>query len=75
MKALGTGWARGVRWVDIETVETRSASDPLGVTLGVTLHGRTAELAGELGGRRTHLAVSRTRSHAVAVVLLDSEGA
>jgi len=69
MKAVGTGWARGVRWVDIET-----RLDPRGQggNLRLTLSGRVAEIAQELGAGATHLAVSRTRIHAMAVVLLEA---
>ncbi|MFP8877956.1 MAG: holo-ACP synthase [Myxococcota bacterium] len=69
MKALGTGWANGVRWVDIETVE-----QPASVTrprLVLQFHGRTRELVDELGASRRHLAVSRTRSHAIALVVFE----
>ena len=66
MKAVGTGWARGVRWVDIETRPGAAG------VLTLALHGRVGEIARELGGGTPHLAVSRTRSHAMAVVLLES---
>ncbi len=69
MKAVGTGWARGVRWVDIGT---RLEPPTAGGYLRLTLSGRVAEIARELGCRATHLAVSRTRSHAMAVVLLEA---
>jgi holo-[acyl-carrier protein] synthase len=70
MKALGTGWAGGVRWVDIETVsESRERPDQL----SLRLHGRVAELAAERNAR-PYLAVSRTRSHAMAFVLFESSG-
>jgi holo-[acyl-carrier protein] synthase len=68
MKALGTGWAGGVRWVDIETVSEPSAS-PDHLTL--RLHGRVAELAAERNAQ-PHIAVSRTRSHAMAFVLFEN---
>ena len=70
MKAVGTGWAQGVRWVDIETLPDESGR---GEQLSLALHGRAAELAAQLGGAHRHLAVSRTRSHAVALVLLESD--
>ncbi len=67
MKALGTGWAGGVRWVDIETIcEPGAGPDQL----ALRLHGRVAELAAQRNAR-PHLAVSRTRSHALALVLLE----
>lgn len=70
MKALGTGWANGVRWVDIETVEQpASVARP---RLALQFHGRTRELVDELGASRRHLAVSRTRSHAIALVVFEN---
>ena len=68
MKALGTGWAGGVRWVDIETVSESSERPD---QLSLRLHGRVAELAAERNAR-PYLAVSRTRSHAMAFVLFES---
>ena len=68
MKALGTGWASGVRWVDIETV-SESGKSPN--RLSLRLHGRVAELAAERNAY-PHLAVSFTRSHAMAFVLFEN---
>ena len=67
MKALGTGWAQGVSWLDIET-------RPAGAGLALELHGPTAALARGRGGARTHLAVHRSRTYAVALVLLEAAG-
>jgi holo-[acyl-carrier protein] synthase len=69
MKALGTGWAAGVRWVDIETVTEASGGPD---HLSLRLHGRVAELVAERSAH-PYLAVSRTRSHALAIVLLESQ--
>jgi holo-[acyl-carrier protein] synthase len=68
MKAIGTGWAEGVRWVDIETIP---GADRSSERLRLCLRGRAAEHAARRGGRRSHLAVSRSRTHALAVVLLE----
>ncbi|MBW2541794.1 MAG: holo-ACP synthase [Deltaproteobacteria bacterium] len=68
MKAIGTGWARGVRWVDIETVSDPSGNPDL---MSLRLHGRVAELV-EARNALPHLAVSRTRSHAMAFVLFEN---
>jgi holo-[acyl-carrier protein] synthase len=68
MKALGTGWSQGVRWVDIETVLDAQRPSAL---LRLQLHGRAAERAVRSGTSGCHLAVSRSRTHAVAVVLLE----
>jgi holo-[acyl-carrier protein] synthase len=69
MKAVGTGWSQGVRWIDIETA-ARSRS---GEALGLVLHGRVAELAGRRGRYRTHLAVARSRRLALAAVLFEAD--
>jgi holo-[acyl-carrier protein] synthase len=71
MKALGTGWAGGVRWVDIEIVSEPNESPN---HLSLRLHGRVAELAVERNAR-PYLAVSLTRSHAMAFVLFESSDA
>ncbi len=68
MKALGTGWAGGVRWVDIEIVSASSESPD---RLSLRLHGRVAELAAERNAR-PYLAVSCTRGHALAFVLFEN---
>ncbi len=68
MKAVGTGWSRGVRWADIEVVKGEEPGS--GCTL--RLHGRVADLAAARGASRLHLALSRSRSHALAVVLLEA---
>ncbi|MEN8184767.1 MAG: holo-ACP synthase [Myxococcota bacterium] len=69
MKAVGTGWARGVRFVDIEALAGAS-----GGPLRIRLRGRVAARARELGAARQHLSVSRDRTHAFAVVLLEADG-
>ena len=70
MKAVGTGWARGVTWHDIESVaQERGAS--FGPWL-LNLYGRAGEIARELGVNRAHLATARSRTHAMAMVLLET---
>jgi len=67
MKAVGTGWARGVRWADIEVVSPARADAPW-----LRLHGRVAQIAAARGAVRLHLAFARSRTHALAVVLLEA---
>ena len=67
MKAIGTGWRRGVAWRDFETVET-----PAG--LGLEIHGRALELARERGFARAWVGASYTRTHAFAQVVLEGPG-
>jgi phosphopantetheinyl transferase (holo-ACP synthase) len=89
MKAVGTGWAHGVRWVDIETREqTSTAADRISERLQLSLHGAVAERCRELaerlrgssegseavGSLQAHLAVGRSRTHAIATVLLEDRG-
>lgn len=69
MKAVGTGWARGVRFADIET---SAAGSGAGRRVEIRLAGQVAEHARVLGGDRCWLAVTRSRTHAVAIVLLES---
>lgn len=64
MKAIGTGWRRGVAWQDFETVETERG-------LSLVIHGRAAEVARERGFDRAWLGASLTRTHALAHVVLE----
>ena len=43
MKALGTGWRRGIRWVDLEVVREQSGRPTLALT------GEAAKVAANLG--------------------------
>jgi holo-[acyl-carrier protein] synthase len=65
-KALGTGWARGIRWVDVE-VQNLPSGQPV-----LLLHGAAAEHARSLGVDRAHVTISHTAGHAAAVVVLES---
>ena len=66
MKMLGTGWARGVRWVDIETLR-----DP-GQAPRVVLHGVAAERAAALGIARTLCSITHDADVAAAFVVGES---
>ncbi len=67
MKAIGTGWRRGVGWRDFEVVEQDGA-------LELRLHGHAARFAAERGSVHAWLGASRTRTHAVAQVVLEAAG-
>ena len=69
LKALGTGWAQGLRLRDVEVVH-----DPHGAPT-VRLHARAAERAGDLAVGSIHLSISHERKHAIAFALLESGGA
>jgi holo-[acyl-carrier protein] synthase len=66
MKALGTGWRRGVRFKDIENYNL-----PTGKPM-IRLHGRAREIADELGATMMHISISHERDYAVAFVVLEA---
>ena len=65
MKALGTGWRRGVRWVDFEVVRE------LGGRPTVRLDGEAKKIAAELGVLRIALSITHTESQALAQVIFE----
>ena len=67
-KAFGTGFSEGVALHDIEIVVEDSGRPRL------KLHGAVAELAKEMGVTRTHVSLTHTGTHAVAVVVLEGDG-
>jgi len=66
MKALGTGWAEGIGWRDIE-VQRDESGKPL-----LELTGRARECFVALGARTAHLSLSHTRGLAIAQVILEA---
>ncbi|MBD3163219.1 MAG: holo-ACP synthase [Candidatus Eisenbacteria bacterium] len=68
-KALGTGWAAGVRWVDVETRNLESGQPVL------HLHGAARERAERLGAARYHVSITHTAGQAAAVVVLETAAA
>lgn len=67
MKAIGTGWRRGVTWKDFEVVNERSGRPTL------LLSGVAREIADELGASRIALSLTHTQDMAFAIVVLESE--
>jgi holo-[acyl-carrier protein] synthase len=65
MKALGTGWDHGVRWVDVEIVRQDEGRPTL------RFHGKAAEIAAKLGCRAAHVSLSHTSENAIAQVILE----
>ena len=64
-KALGTGWAKGVTWLDAEVLRERPDAPVL------ELHGEAARLSADRGTRKVHVSLSHTDQWAVAVVILE----
>ena len=67
MKAIGTGWSRGVTWRDVE-VQRAPGGRPT-----IIFHGKAGEIFSKLGGVRAHLSITHTKETAMAVVILESE--
>ncbi|MCB1228474.1 MAG: holo-ACP synthase [Verrucomicrobiales bacterium] len=66
VKALGTGFAEGVSWAEVEVTRTPSGCP------GVRLHGAAEARAGVMGICHWHLSLSHTREQAVAFVVAES---
>jgi holo-[acyl-carrier protein] synthase len=66
MKALGTGWSRGVRWRDIEVVR------PPGQRPTIQFHGEAAAIAARLGTKNIALSITHTAEEALAHVILEN---
>jgi holo-[acyl-carrier protein] synthase len=65
MKAIGTGWRRGVRWQDFEVANLPSGKPTL------RFYGVAAEVAGKLGVRNVSLSLTHTREAGMAHVILE----
>jgi holo-[acyl-carrier protein] synthase len=65
MKAIGTGWRRGVRWQDFEVANMPSGRPTL------RLHGVAAEVAAGLGVKRISLSLTHTGQQGMAFVILE----
>lgn len=65
MKALGTGWRRGVKWTDFEVVR-----EP-GGRPSIALHGEARGIAEKLGVRHIALSITHTESEALAQVIFE----
>lgn len=66
MKALGTGWRRGVRWVDIEVVREPSGKPTL------KLSGASRVIADRLGVKNIALTITHTGNMALAEVIFEN---
>jgi holo-[acyl-carrier protein] synthase len=66
MKAVGTGWKRGVRWRDFEVTNLPSGRPTL------QLHGEAGKFAESLGVRNIALSMTHTAAQGMAIVILES---
>jgi holo-[acyl-carrier protein] synthase len=65
MKALGTGWRRGVRWVDIEVARMPSGQPT------IKFYGETEKIAASLGVKRILLTITHSGNTALAQVIFE----
>ncbi|HYP08478.1 MAG TPA: holo-[acyl-carrier-protein] synthase [Bryobacteraceae bacterium] len=65
MKALGTGWRRGIQWKDFEVANLPSGRPTL------RLHGEAARLAEHMGVTAVHLSLTHTQENALAYVIFE----
>ena len=63
MKALGTGWAQGVAWNDIETLNLPTGAPTL------ELSGGALDVARKLGVVEWKISLTHTKSEAIAYVI------
>src|ERR1700735_4890933 len=66
MKAIGTGWRRGVRWRGFDVKNLPSGRPTL------QFHGVAAQFAESLGVRNVSLSITHTAVQAMAIVILES---
>jgi holo-[acyl-carrier protein] synthase len=66
LKTLGTGWAKGIAWTDIEVTNELSGQPK------ITLAGGAAEIARQLGITQVLISISHCRSHATAFAMAVS---
>ena len=65
MKALGTGWSRGVRWVDVEVVRQRGGRPT------VVLKGEAKKIADRMGVKHIAVSITHTAGQALAQVIFE----
>ena len=67
LKAIGTGWRRGISWRDIEVRNLASGAPT------IYLRGGAMDVAEEAGIEKMHISISHARSHAVAYAIAEGD--
>ncbi|NLI98587.1 holo-ACP synthase [bacterium] len=62
LKALGTGYSRGVKWTEVEIIDNE-LSRPT-----VKVYGKVAEFMGRM---KAHISISHLREYATAVAVIE----
>jgi holo-[acyl-carrier protein] synthase len=63
LKALGTGWAKGIHWTDIEVINEAGGAPR------IDLHGAAAQYATQLAIREIKISISHCKAFAVACAI------
>jgi holo-[acyl-carrier protein] synthase len=62
LKALGTGYSRGISWTDVEIIDNERSRPSINVT------GKPAKILGQM---KVHLSISHLKDMASAVVVIE----
>jgi holo-[acyl-carrier protein] synthase len=65
MKALGTGWSHGVRWVDLEVIREKSGRPTLAI------RGEAGKIAARLGVKNIAVSITHTADQALGQVIFE----
>jgi holo-[acyl-carrier protein] synthase len=63
LKVLGTGWARGILWTDVEVINLASGAP------SVVLWNKASEIAEELGIMQVQVSISHCKAYATAFAI------
>jgi holo-[acyl-carrier protein] synthase len=63
LKVLGTGWAKGIQWTDVEVVRDAAGAP------SIRLENRAAEIAKELQIRSVLISISHCKAFATAFAI------
>ena len=63
LKALGTGWSRGIKWTDMEV------SNLMGGKPELRIHGVASDIAEDMGIQEMQISISHCKSYAVAYLI------
>ena len=67
LKAIGTGWGKGVRWTDIEVIRDENGRPKINVSDGLN------DILLEKGIKDISVSISHEKDYAIALVVLVSE--
>ena len=66
VKSLGTGFSGGIKWTDIEIVNSPESGQP-----SVKLHAQADEVLKKIGGSVIHLSITHSAHYAVAQAVCE----